>query len=306
MNEDAARLEDVDQQRRRLVSGTLSYQFQGDLSRLQLSLYHRIADELAASSFEHVRESQCVETVGEIFGVAADALASVYCFVLPPSVQVWSVEFANFWHHDLHPLQRLRNKKTPELNRQGIEMAVGEYLQQPVRSARFDRLLVDLLLALELYQFGDQMMNRPSIPGLLPPPPLGRIHPAASLLKSQWRSLQFFGAIIVLALIARWLHWLSWSPVVAIVAISGVLFILWFGLKVIAYPHDVKNHDTAVQPIAGLLSQMINTYLELNSDGPISAKRVEEQVKASAAAGVVWPAPLYALLDDINSRAGRF
>jgi hypothetical protein len=49
----------------------------------------------------------------------------------------------------------------------------------------------------------------------------------------------------------------------------------------------------------------LTVILNLNHTGPVSARRLLERVKVAADKGVVWPRPLYALLDDVMARTGR-
>ncbi len=55
-----------------------------------------------------------------------------------------------------------------------------------------------------------------------------------------------------------------------------------------------------------LLFLMQDVYRNLHSHGSISASFVLSRLRHAADRGVVWPAPLMALLDDINKRGGRF
>jgi hypothetical protein len=50
---------------------------------------------------------------------------------------------------------------------------------------------------------------------------------------------------------------------------------------------------------------MLHCYSALNSEGPVSAHHVRELLVHSAEKGAVWPAPVYALLDDVINRGGR-
>jgi len=61
--------------------------------------------------------------------------------------------------HRIQPLYDVQSKKTPHLSRPEIESAVGEYLALPYRAEHIDRLFADVLVALELYQFSDEMIN---------------------------------------------------------------------------------------------------------------------------------------------------
>ncbi|WP_319568238.1 hypothetical protein [Cohaesibacter marisflavi] len=54
-----------------------------------------------------------------------------------------------------------------------------------------------------------------------------------------------------------------------------------------------------------LAMSMLETYYELDAQGPISAIRVRELAVKSANLGVAWPPALFALLDDIAGRTGR-
>lgn len=54
-----------------------------------------------------------------------------------------------------------------------------------------------------------------------------------------------------------------------------------------------------------LAMSMLETYYELDAQGPISAIRVRELAVKSANLGVAWPPALFALLDDIVGRTGR-
>lgn len=50
---------------------------------------------------------------------------------------------------------------------------------------------------------------------------------------------------------------------------------------------------------------MLTTYGTMQSDSVISAQHVLDSVKASAALGVVWPSPLFVVLEDVIARGGK-
>jgi hypothetical protein len=58
--------------------------------------------------------------------------------------------------------------------------------------------------------------------------------------------------------------------------------------------------------ISTMLATMNRVYLELDAAGPVSSRNFIELARKATDAGVVWPAPLFALLDDIAARSGRF
>jgi hypothetical protein len=58
--------------------------------------------------------------------------------------------------------------------------------------------------------------------------------------------------------------------------------------------------------VRNLLAIMDTLYYEQRSDGPISAYYTRERANDARKQGVIWPAPLFAVLDDIISRTGRY
>ena len=70
------------------------------------------------------------------------------------------------WKHEQFPLTLIRNKKAPVIDRAWLEDAARAYLESPFRSQRVDRLLVDALVATEVYGFGDEIWNVPNLPFL--------------------------------------------------------------------------------------------------------------------------------------------
>jgi hypothetical protein len=74
-------------------------------------------------------------------------------------------EKAMLWSHRRSPIQDFKAKKTPRFDRLEIESITGRYLELPYRAETLDRVLVDLLVALEVYQYADQMLNEPTLPG---------------------------------------------------------------------------------------------------------------------------------------------
>ena len=86
--------------------------------------------------------------------------------VLPQAIQiVKSIQYAfvrepfegdikahwNFWKHQDFALQRIQNKDVPYLSRSELEGAATEYLNSPFRSGAIDRILIDGLMALEIF-----------------------------------------------------------------------------------------------------------------------------------------------------------
>ena len=79
-----------------------------------------------------------------------------------------------------------------------------------------------------------------------------------------------------------------------------------FLIALFALPAACRQHRKEKQHVAELLGSMVDAYRELGSAGPISVGRVRSLVDKAASIGVVWPGPLFAMLDDIGARSGRF
>jgi len=212
----------------------------------------------------------------------------------------------NFWAHERAAFDRLTQKKTPYLDRGSIESVVGEYLALSFRATAIDRTLVDVLVAMELYGYGNEILNEQTF-GLFPArSPLKQPHALWTYISGQfWNALIFFGGA-ALSVYAGQAGWLGNSWAVGIALVLVLLFFLCLALATVALPFVWRQRSTDRRIAVELLKSMLGVYGELNSDGPISAKHVRERARHTADKGVVWPAPLFALLDDIEQRTGRF
>jgi hypothetical protein len=169
-----------------------------------------------------------------------------------------------------------------------------------------DRFLVRVLIAMELYAFGDEMLNEKTF-GLFPArSPLKQRHVLVAYLLGQIVNGVFFVGIAALALWASSNGWESDSSAAWISGTCVSLFLLFGTISTLTLPFAWSKEAKARQHVAKLLSTMVTIYNELRSDGPISARYIRDRATNAAQEGVVWPAPLYAVLDDIISRTGRF
>lgn len=209
------------------------------------------------------------------------------------------------WSHRSQPIYDVRKRKVPAFDRYEIEGAVGAYLTLPFRSQHTDRLLVDLLVALELYQFTDQMLNAPGIPGIYTTSPVKR-HIVWEVIVGQLLSAILLGIVgaVLWGLSRIGLFPVDWLGGAAAILLG--LFFLGLAWSAVWLPKNWWDANKAKRRATFLIEQMAGVYAELRSDGPISARHVEQRARAASEAGVAWPAPLFALLDDIQARGGRF
>jgi hypothetical protein len=205
----------------------------------------------------------------------------------------------NFWRHHERPLRLAKENAVPPLNREMIEAAVGDYLQMPVRSAYVDRLLVDLLVAMELFAFARDAFGHGFERSI-------RFAPSAllSFLKGAAISLLIFGVLLGALwslsgyIASGWTEGLAFG-IVLLASIDLAWMILMLPWSILARRRHNKR-------ISAMLATMHRVYLKLEAAGPVSSRNFIELARKATDAGVAWPAPLFALLDDIAARSGRF
>jgi hypothetical protein len=213
-------------------------------------------------------------------------------------------EVASFWQHNIHPGHAIRKKTYNLLDRHDVEGVAERYLSGPLRSQLFDRTLVDMLLAREVYQFGDEMFHPFTMPGLPARSPLKWPHPLWAFVRDSFVNAVVLGGIGLLTnwamsngVIGNWGNWLI-----------GICFILWLIatlLQFVLIPWVWSRRSKARKKTLELMEAMLTTYSQLQSDSVISAQHVLDMVKSSAAIGVVWPSPVYVVLEDVVRRGGR-
>ena len=208
----------------------------------------------------------------------------------------------SLWSHRAHPFYDVKNNKSPYLDRAQINVAIEEYLALPYRARQIDRLFVDIFLAVELYGFSDEMVNEYVIEGLLPSSPLKRSHPFILYLKNFAIGI---GSLIVCIGATYFFHQsqlLSLDLAFGIGAITSIIFLLWFAVVSFSLPFAWREHSKRVSSVFLLMREMEGCYSELSSNGPVSATRLLERLKAAGEKGVRWPSPLYVILDDVMRR----
>lgn len=207
------------------------------------------------------------------------------------------------WSHQQGVIADVKARRVPQFQRQEIEQVAGGYIAGRVKSAAADRLFVDVLVAMEFYQYADSVLNAPHIPILAP-------HIFKRKPMIEW----FIGRLIsiVSGMIGFGLFWLftkigfpeSWLWIVGLILFG--LFLMESVWSLIQLPRTWFAVRDAQKKITGIFDKMYGVYTALNSSGPISAQHVSDLVMKSTEAGVVWPGPLHVLLEDIIARGGRF
>ena len=211
-----------------------------------------------------------------------------------------------FWMHRPSPLTDITSKKVPAMNRDVLQESVGMYVSLPVRHQRVDRCLIDSLIALEMFAFGDEMLNEPAFPGLATRSPLRRSHPLWAFIKGQFGNLVAACVLFAIALVPYKMGWIAETGLtVTGLIVCGLLCIL-FAVGLLALPSFWRQQHIASKRVTEALESMVTVYAELSSSGPVSARHLRDRVSKAADKGVLWPSGLFVILDDVEARSGRF
>ncbi len=212
----------------------------------------------------------------------------------------------NFWKHDDQPHLRITQQKFPYMDRYSIEDAATSYLALPYRAPRLERTLVDLLIALELYAYCKEMLEKPPMGfrWLNTRAPLTQKHVLRSYIGGWFTSGLIllgptylavnFGPRLIGETASMW-----------IAGTFSVLFLLDRRFSTVMLPFAWHAQYKARKQTRDIMMAMAHTYGELSGDGDVSTRRLREVAVKAADQGAVWPKPLFLLLDDNVARAGR-
>lgn len=212
----------------------------------------------------------------------------------------------NFWKHDDQPHLRIRQQKFPYMERYNIEEAATSYLALPYRAPLLERTLVDLLIALELYQYSKEMLEKPPI-GL-------RWLNTGAPLTQKHVLRQYIGGWLSSGLILLGPAYLASNFGPGLIGetastwtagIFTVLFLLDRAFSTAILPVAWRGQYKARKQTRSLMTAMAHTYAELSGSGEVSTRRLREVAAKAADQGVVWPKPLFLILDDNIARKGR-
>jgi hypothetical protein len=275
-----------------------------DPNRRRYTEYGRALDAISRAALEYNAEAE-EDSFERLLDRGIAVVSQLRWAVQGDTQNQDEVQQLKLWSHREQPLWEVKKGQIPDFNRAEVEAIVGDYLALPYRSQYLDRILIDVLIALELYSFADEMLNEPSLPGIPARSPLVRSHPVVRFLR--FRSVE---AVVLLApagllvLLAQ-NRYLSevWANKASSVLVG--IFVLSAAWGAIVLPFDWRSHKKSTRLTRSLMNEMISCYSELKTNGPVSARRLVERLGTAADKGVAWPAPLYALLDDILGRTGR-
>lgn len=154
-----------------------------------------------------------------------------------------------------------------------------------------DRILVDMLVASEMYAFADEI--QPVLKQQLPILLKWLLNNVISLL---------FAGIAAGAIIWMWpgssvAYW-----------IAGIIFgvvLLMTAWSLVAFPFFYPSVRGHLQKTRGIIDAMRDAYAALGGE-PASIKHVQERIQRATDVGAVWPTQLFVLIEDIGTRRASF
>jgi len=223
---------------------------------------------------------------------------------------------------------------TSEESCKGYRSEIAEladmYLNQDLRSPKFEVLIVDALVASEVYDYGELLKKHPS--RFLTPQgdfitpileelkdyntaqgnfeKLGNIWREKALEKALKRSLIRVGFLYVVPILIAWLAARYKFDVIAFLsaAFVGLLVVrelLYWVLKGVRSIFQVPQapQKTSFQKALELHSNMVLAYQELRAGTSSSPKRVREVLAKVADEGAAWEPAIFSLLDASIARS---
>lgn len=191
------------------------------------------------------------------------------------------------WRHRARPSLAYKKRLEPYILRLEVEEGAAGYLALPYRVDELDRLIADMLMASEMFAFADEM--QPQLKQRLP-----------TGLSWVWGNLK---SLVIGLAIAGVLLWLAPDSSAAQWA-AGIVAVLTIGgtaLSAVLFPFFYPAARAQREKFNATVMSMVDAYTTLNGS-PSSVPHVRKMIDRATDAGVVWPAPLMALLDDIEAR----
>lgn len=193
-----------------------------------------------------------------------------------------------FWYHKQHIRLAGKKRLEPYITVQDTQEAAATYLHLPYRVPALDRLLVDMLIASEMFAFADEV--QPILKRRLP-------------LLLGWLLNNVVSVVAGFA-IAAFVFWIGNDNTVMnwIGGIILVFTLLGTAWSLIAFPFFYPKLRAQHKKVENTLSGMLDAYVTLGGT-PASTKHIDEMLAKATDKGAVWPSQLIVLMEDIRARS---
>lgn len=210
-----------------------------------------------------------------------------------------------FWSHRKGLIYETKAHSAPRINRNLLEDLVGRYLDLDFRCASVDRLLIDALVAMETSGYAHEIFTAQAFHWMGHAFAVTQRRPVRDLIVGRLvDALVFTGAgfglwtLGISELIPQGWLWPGFAGLTAIyIAVTA-----W---NVVSFPAYARATHSAQRKVLKPMEAMIDTYAALESTGPVSVTHIQELVAGAERAGVVWPATLYTMLEDVAARTRK-
>lgn len=205
---------------------------------------------------------------------------------------------------------------------QEVVRVAERYVQQNLRSTTFEMLLVDALVAIETYQFGEEIkknplsFTNPSIFSMFFAPDYWFMYSETkgnwAAITTRWlrnrirEALVKLGLFFVLPVTVAWVAFASnYQTIGAIAAglamLSIAVSLTGTLLRLLGRAFKTPQ-ETPFEKALKLHAKMIDAYRELRAGAMASPRRIREQLAKAADAGAGWEPIVFTILDLAASR----
>lgn len=196
-----------------------------------------------------------------------------------------------------------RQEKLRRVDTTGIEVAAGSYLASDVRLPDIDRLFVVALIESEVLAYFNEIYGKDIL--------TGKDAYARSGLNRNVFGVFLLGRLLTALLLALVVG-ITFVPVyfdllpLWVFQTALVLAVIYFVGDSIyaawASAFAVPKMRAARQKWFGVGEELLSVLREFHTHGPMSVQRIRERLREAEGKGIVWPAALWAVLADIESR----
>lgn len=278
----------------------------------QGSIYQILLAELIDESFTNAANSPILSlmTVDDYhWEVLAEQVSIIeefqYALIDPNSFSENSENW-DFWSHAKDPIVMIRSGDIPYMNREYLEGVAEKYIQLSFTLPLFEKTLVDALIALELFAFGEEAMPQPTDIKALAAYQLSPFK-KAGVFTGFLKSILTLSVILIILLAVLWniLPLMISEGTTIIIIVSLIyLFLLICAIDVFLLPLRAYDRHKDKNRWKNLLLTMRDVYSHMSLDKSVSAPFLLHLVKEATVKGVIWPSALLVILERSSNKSG--
>lgn len=213
----------------------------------------------------------------------------------------------DFWNKSSQPFVEIRrHKKALHIDLSLLEDVTYRYLHFAYRYAPLDRLLVEILVATDMYAYGEIVLLRNSLETWMGTSQGSLFaRPIWGWFVNQILNLVVLGVIGA----GTWFAVVEWigntTASWMILCFTGI-WLLLFVLSIICLPSHIYRTSREKDRTIRRIEAMQTAFTATREGILLSSRHITQRLESAAEHDVIWPSILFVLLDDITSRGGRF